>query len=80
MHDTFRIKNFFETQIVLQWNILAMWDKNFSTEKRDTPLSLWFLKLFDTPNFVKHWRDAHERFLLCDTKTIWRENVIPFYA
>ena len=33
---------------------------------------LWYpyyaLKNFDTPNFLKHWRDAHEIFRHCETK------------
>ena len=31
----FEIKKFLKHKIVLQWNILAMWDENFSTENRD---------------------------------------------
>ena len=44
---------------------------------------LWYpllcIKFFDTPNFLKHWTDAHETFRHCATKTFRRKNVIrPF--
>ena len=44
---------------------------------------LWYplltMKFFDTPKFLKHWRDAHEIFRHCGTKTFRRKNVIsPF--
>ena len=35
------------------------------------------IKFFDTPNFLKHWRDAHEIFRHCETKIFRRKNVIP---
>ena len=42
---------------------------------------LWYhlicIKFFDTPIFLKHWRDAHENFGHCDTNKFWRRNVIP---
>ena len=28
------------------------------------------MKLFDTPNYLKHWRDAHKKFRHCETKKI----------
>ena len=41
---------------------------------------LWYyllcIKFFDTPNFLKHWRDAHEIFRHCETKNFRRKNVI----
>ena len=45
--------------------------------------NLWYpllcIKFFDTPNFLKHWRDAHEIFRHYETnKNFWRKNVIPF--
>ena len=44
----FEIKNFLKHKIVLQWNVLAQWDKNFSTENRDiSPLSS--IKIFPLP-------------------------------
>ena len=43
--------------------------------------NLWYpllcIKFFDTPNFLKHWRDAHETFRHCETKNFRRKNVIP---
>ena len=43
--------------------------------------NLWYpilcIKFFDTPNFLKHWRDAHEVFRHCDTKKFRRKLVIP---
>ena len=32
------------------------------------PLPLWCIKIFDSPNFLKHWRDAHGNFRHCETK------------
>ena len=41
---------------------------------------LWYpllcIKFFDTPNFLKHWRDAHEIFRHCETKKLRRKIVI----
>ena len=39
--------------------------------------SLFCIKFFDTPSFLKHWRDAHEMFGHCDTNNFRRKNVIP---
>ena len=38
------------------------------------------IKFFDTPNFLKHWRDAHEIFRHCETKNFRRKNVIPPFS
>ena len=42
---------------------------------------LWYpllcIKFFDTPNFLKHWMDAHEIFRHCETKNFRQKNVIP---
>ena len=56
--------------------------KFFSTVRQKifdgkTWYSLLCIKFFDTPNFLKHWRDAHEIFRHCDTKNFRRKNVIP---
>ena len=40
---------------------------------------LWYYyakKFFDTPNFLKHWRDAHEIFWHCETKNFRLKIVI----
>ena len=34
------------------------------------------IKFFDTPNFLRHWRDAHEIFRHCETQNFRRKNVI----
>ena len=34
------------------------------------------IKFFDTPNFLKHWRDAHEIFWHCETKNLRLKIVI----
>ena len=43
--------------------------------------NLWYpllsINFFDTPTFLKHWRDAHEIFRHCETKNFRRKNVIP---
>ena len=42
--------------------------------------NLWYpllcIKFFDTPNFLRHWRDAHEIFRHCETKNFRRKIVI----
>ena len=35
------------------------------------------IKFFDTPIFLKQWRDAHEILRQCETKNFRRKNVIP---
>ena len=35
------------------------------------------IDIFDTPKFLKHWRDAHEIFRHCETKKFRRKLVIP---
>ena len=46
--------------------------------------NLWYpllcIKFFDTPNFMKHWRDAHEIFRHYETNNFWRKNVIPPFS
>ena len=43
--------------------------------------NLWYpllcIKFFDTPNFLRHWRDAQEIFRHCETKNFRRKIVIP---
>ena len=43
--------------------------------------NLWYpllcIKFFDTPNFLSHWRDAHDIFRHCETKNFRRKLVIP---
>ena len=34
------------------------------------------IKIFDTPNFLKHWRDAHKKFRHCETKYFQLKNAI----
>ena len=45
---------------------------------------LWYpllcIKFFDTPNFLKHRRDAHEIFWHCETKNFRRKNVKPTFS
>ena len=35
------------------------------------------IKVFDAPNFLRHWRNAHEIFRHCETKKFWRNFVMP---
>ena len=46
--------------------------------------NLWYpllcIKFFDTPNFLKHWRDAHKIFRHCETKNFRRKNVKPPFS
>ena len=41
---------------------------------------LLYIKFFDTPNFLKHWRDAHEIFRHYETKNFLRKNVMPPFS
>ena len=42
---------------------------------------LLYMKLFDTPTFLKHWTEAHKKFRHCETKKISTEKCdIPYYA
>ena len=55
------------------WNFEAMPAKFFGTVRPSlfdgkTWYPLLCIKIFDTPNFLKHWRDAHEMFWHCETK------------
>ena len=45
--------------------------------RRKIVIPLLCIKFFDTPNFLKHWKDAHEIFLHCETKNFRRKIVIP---
>ena len=38
-------------------------------------------RIFDTRNFLKHWRDAHDIFRHCETKRFWTEkyDMFPFF-
>ena len=42
---------------------------------------LWYpllcIKFFDTPTFLRHWRESHEIFRHCETKNFRRKIVIP---
>ena len=64
-------------QSVLQWNNLVQSDQKFSSVNCDNP---YHEEFFDTPTFLKHWRDAHELFRDCETKKIRRKNVIPPFS
>ena len=73
-------KNFSVPQIF--WNIEGMPTKFFGTVRQKIfDGNLWYpllcIKFFDTPNFLRHWRDAHEIFRHCETKNFRRKNVIP---
>ena len=63
---------FFDIQIF--WNIEGMPTNFFGTVRpKIFDGNLWYpllcIKFFDTPNFLKHWRYAHEIFRHCETKT-----------
>ena len=64
------------------WNIEGMPTKFFGTVRpKIVDGKTWYpllcIKFFNTPNFLKHWRDAHEIFRHCETKNCRRKNVIP---
>ena len=78
------VKRFFlKHHSVFQWIFLVQSDSNFSTEKRDT--RYYEKKIFDSPIFLKHWKDAHEVFRHCETwnfrrKTWYPQICIKFFA
>ena len=39
---------------------------------------LLYMKVFDTPTFLKHWTDAHKKFRHKETKKFRRKNVLLF--
>ena len=55
-----------------------------TVRQKDLDGNLWYpllcIKFFDTPNFLKHWRDAHDFFRHCETKNFRRKNVIPPFS
>ena len=65
---------FSETMKGCTRNFLALRDKKFSTKSCDIPI---MHKVFDTRNFLKHWRDAHKIFRHCETENFQRNYVIP---
>ena len=65
--------------------IKGSFTKFFGTvRQKSSDGNLWYpllcIKFFDTPNLLKHWRDAHEIFRHCETKNFWRKNVIPPFS
>ena len=48
--------------------------KTFDRKKWHTLLCM---KLFDIPNFLKHWRDVQELFQHCETKKVLRKTATP---
>ena len=75
MHKIFSIPQIF-------WNIEGMPTNIFGTvRQKNFDGKTWYplvcINFFDTLNFLKHWRDAHEIFRHCETKKFRRKNVIP---
>ena len=66
MHKFFRCPNFFETMKGCSRNYSALWDQNFSTEKRDNPFSS--IKVFGTRVFQKHSIPSRKSSVLWDNK------------
>ena len=75
IHKIFRYPRFSETLKGCPPIFSALWDKKFSSETCDTP---YYAKKFsDTPNFLKHRRNANVIFRHCETKCFRRKIVIP---
>ena len=71
----FSMKEFFWNTKVFSNKIFRYSEtKNF---RRKIVIPLLCIKLFDTPNFLKHWSGAQQILRHCETKTFRRENVIP---
>ena len=80
IHTLFRYQKFSETEHrrVPLWNFSALWDQNFSTEKRDTPLS--DASIFWIPEVFRYTEVLHnEIFRYCETKKLRWKNVIPLF-
>ena len=75
MHENFRQKKFSETPNCCPMKFFGTVRQKLSDGKTWHHLSR--NKFFDTPNFLKHWRDAHEIFWHCETKNFRWKNVIP---
>ena len=63
------------------WNIERMPTENLGTVRpkvfaKKTWYLLLCIKIFDTPNFLKHWRDAHKIIRHCERKNFQLKNVI----
>ena len=56
--------------------------KKFSTVRQKlcegkTSYPLLWIKVFNTPNFLKFWREAHKNFQHCEAQNFRRKNIIP---
>ena len=71
----FSIKSFSETPQCSPMKHFGTVRQKLFDGKTWYPL-LW-IRCFDTPNFLKHWREAHEIFQHCETQIFRRRNVIP---
>ena len=77
MHENFRYRNFLKHWKDPPRNFLALWDKKFSTENRDTPLSL-IHKFFSIPeNFWNTVGALYEVFRSCETKNFRKKLWCP---
>ena len=91
MHEKFWIKNFFKHKIVLHWNILAQWDKIFSTENRDNsplssiknfplPKNLWNAEWFPGEVFSVLWDKRNFRQNLESSPSFaWKFSIPDFF-
>ena len=71
----FSMKEFF-------WNTKVFSNKFFRYSetkqfRRKIVIPVLCIKFFNTPNFLTHWREAHEYFRRCETKHFRRKLVIP---
>ena len=78
IHKIFRYQKFCETQ-------KGSSTKWFGTVRQKIfDGNLWYpllcIEFFDTPNFLRQWRDAHEIVRHCETKNFRRKNVIPPFS
>ena len=75
MHEKFCQKIFSETPQSSAMNFFGTVRQKFFDGKTWYPL-LW-KKIFDTANFLKHWRDAHEGFHQSETWNFRRKTWYP---
>ena len=74
MHKIFRYPNFSETLKGCPRKFSALWDQNFSTEKRDRPLFIH--KTFWNQNFSRKVGFLYQSFRHCETLKFRLKNVM----
>ena len=79
IHKVFRYLKLSETLKGCPKKFFGTMRSKVFAEKTWYPLI--YMKLFDTPTFLKHWTEAHKKLWHCETKNFSTEKCdIPYYA